>query len=287
MTAELKDRKRPREPDNEVDVEEITRVESENGTLAPASVIQTNRTKAKQIKIMSAGSFKEMDIIYTPNNEVKISFANHPISVELRANSPSEMQISVASRCTVKPSTVQSSSDKSIVLRIQARHRRPAVFPFLDLPPELRLIIYGLVLAGNETGWKEAYSNSGIPQVKNLQPLGKAQKLFWIKQQIREEVSAEVGLSKLNQLHVRHAQSRTLDFVRGLLEMIGEKGRENIRDLSWIPWWSPGWEEESKRNSDLALAAEVAATNWLKIQLIKDDMRRAKGARGIKMKLLE
>ncbi|KAF2490209.1 hypothetical protein BU16DRAFT_543558 [Lophium mytilinum] len=259
MDAKPNNRQHPREPDDTGVVEEIMRIESQNDIEAADSTRVVN-TKAKDIKISFVDSSNDIEILYTPNHGVEVSLANHPIYVELRAKSGGEMEISVASRSTVKPEAVKNSGDDKEVFRIHPRHRRPrrsTVFPFLDLPLELRLLVYKFVLDGNETGWGKKPHKRNVHFVTDLQPLGQVQKLLWINRQVREEVSNEAGLFDVNTLHIGHAKSRTLDFLRGLLEMIGETGRENIRGLAWLPWWTPDWGDESLNTPHLALATEV------------------------------
>ncbi|KAF2490208.1 hypothetical protein BU16DRAFT_621871 [Lophium mytilinum] len=158
-----------------------------------------------------------------------------------------------------------SKGNTQTTMKTMPIQHHAATFPFFDLPTELRLLVYHFVLEANNTGWMRMYYPAlpkGSPNQpgSDLRPLGIVQKLLWINQHIRTEVSNEVfrhveciSFSNLGGYRKQH----DLDIVRGVLEGIGESGRENIRQVTFLPWWIPSWDDQSQRNSDLSAAIEV------------------------------
>ncbi|KAF2802557.1 uncharacterized protein BDZ99DRAFT_482696 [Mytilinidion resinicola] len=175
--------------------------------------------------------------------------------VEQLVGQASQMVVAVRSTMTIK-----SEHNQDTFLATQSTSQPPTIFPFLDLPAELRLIIYRFVLEANHTGWIRNYHPGAKPASTNLQPLGLGQKILWINQQIRREVTQEVFKNFRGLCFESFTMSdRQLDLnlVRRVLESIGETGREKIQTITFLPWWISSWHDRPQRNSDLSVAIEV------------------------------
>ncbi|KAF2802555.1 uncharacterized protein BDZ99DRAFT_527281 [Mytilinidion resinicola] len=267
-------------------VEEVPRSNSEIGAITAQPHVEVLYTlvnaQTKRMKIVSASGAWDINLLFQPNGQVKISSPSYPTELQFRFDAHGELNLSVSSSSTVtlhlKAELLETNGDGRIVLRTRPHGYRSTVFLFLKLYAELRIQIYDLVLEADGTsGWLSSYRERHQRWLANCRGsplhllhwneptikikghkwcLGSAQKLLWINQQIRAEVSAKVF--QVETISFFREEFSDLDILRKVLWQIGDVGKKSVKELSWVRWWTSSWDgDKSKKNLEIEVVSDV------------------------------
>ncbi|KAF2490203.1 hypothetical protein BU16DRAFT_543552 [Lophium mytilinum] len=272
----IKRHKRGREPDEGGDVEEIPRSE-------PADV----QGGKPLLKIQR----DENETITTRAKRVKISSLHNRMEVTVHFDANGEVQIRLQSTSLVRPylkdiGNLMSGDETSFIVQASCHRQSPTIFPFLRLPAELRIMIYDLALDTFQDGWLPRY-RKGDPQ-SLCSPrrllLGSAQPFLNLNRQIRTEVNERVVYAT----HLNFAHYCELARVREVLEHIDDSGRDAVKEIRGIQWWSEIWADSDRRVDDADVKDAVSVVGLLKscrnleILQIEVPERRGMGANRLK-----
>ncbi|KAF2490210.1 hypothetical protein BU16DRAFT_543559 [Lophium mytilinum] len=286
------------------DVDEIPRLVSDIGAITaqpPVEVVDALATaQTKRMTILSLDRAWDINLVFHPDGEVKISSSGHPTEVEFQVDPHGELNLSVRSNSTVTPylktELFDTNGDERLVIRTRPNVYRPTVFTFLKLPEELRHMIYDMVLEADGTsGWLSHYRRNyqnwlvshrqtrpvprsedgpGIDFRGHRWCLGTAQKLLWINRKIRAEVSAKVFRIAILKLPRGYPDEfHDLDMVRKVLRQINDFGRKSLRELYRITWWTNSWDgDKSKKTREIEVVSDVvqllqACTNLQRLEI--------------------
>ncbi|KAF2802605.1 uncharacterized protein BDZ99DRAFT_527333 [Mytilinidion resinicola] len=251
-----------------------------------------------------------LQFVLGPGKRIKILCEGHDLGVTIGFNHDKSADISVTSRTQEKPYIKYDplwphSNQKLASLHAHASEYKRGEFPFMKMPPEIRIIVYKMLMSKDDPyddtyeAVHDLWCNSSRENTRRGAVMSRSKGSFmipgfilksrtWVNGQYEDHYLGNarslLALNKTMRAEVGQLVFQTMKFdltsltVETICEWlldIGDIGRHNIKNLS-IEWWSPTWGSGSRDHlvrpldaaADLVeLLASCAALRYLGVRL--------------------